>query len=357
MWKSSQKTLIAPFVVTPYNKRIKRRNTEWLTYSHHGTNQSCTHGSKVQQPLTRIVIIFSQGQVVGVKRAKAIELIMGIFKDCEAIFMSKVGVYLLFDIPQSIKDMQTRGLFKQQGLFDDINSTEFIIWRQNGSGCLISQDNADSSVSFKRLRAYLGDFQNSICVQFHELKREEPIKSLDAAPEIPLPLHQRLFPNERKQYVWTTYPGISKERLDSEKAEIVTSGSSFDARKILVKREEDNSHNIVANSLADSAISIPESLSDNRGSISKVIVGSPSNINVSRYVSHSEQWLTHSQDVRKPPRYPRYTIERNRVESFSHWPHDKPTPKECVESGFFYTGDGDMIRCFRMRHWSERLQY
>ncbi|KAH3729030.1 hypothetical protein DPMN_054993 [Dreissena polymorpha] len=346
MRKSSQKTLIDTFVVTPYTKRIKRRNTELHTYSRHGTNQSCTRGN-VQQPLTLIVITFSEGHVVGVKRAKGMERIMGIFKGFEALFMSTVGVYLLFEIPQFIKDMQTRGLFKQQGLFDDINSTEFIIWRQNGSGYLISQDNADSSVSFKRLRAYLGDFRNYTCVPFHDLKREEPVKSLDAAPEIPLPLHQRLFPNERKQYVWTTYPGISKERLDSEKAEIVTSGSCFDAPKILVKRAEDYSHNNVANSLADSAKSIPESLSNNTGQRSNSIVGLQSDTNASRHVLHCGQLSTNSKDVRKPPRYPRYTVERNRFESFSQWPHDKPTPKECVESGFFYTGDGDMLRCFQ----------
>ncbi|XP_052238927.1 baculoviral IAP repeat-containing protein 3-like isoform X2 [Dreissena polymorpha] len=50
--------------------------------------------------------------------------------------------------------------------------------------------------------------------------------------------------------------------------------------------------------------------------------------------------------VLEPPRYPRYSTEESRMQSYLSWFHTTPTAEECAIAGFFYTGKCDLIRCF-----------
>ena len=45
---------------------------------------------------------------------------------------------------------------------------------------------------------------------------------------------------------------------------------------------------------------------------------------------------------------PNYTSEHARLHSFINWPKDCPVqPKELIDAGFFYTGNGDKAECFK----------
>ncbi|XP_052898332.1 death-associated inhibitor of apoptosis 1-like [Anopheles moucheti] len=47
------------------------------------------------------------------------------------------------------------------------------------------------------------------------------------------------------------------------------------------------------------------------------------------------------------PKHPEYKIEAQRLLSFKEWPKSmKQTPAQMVDAGFFYTGKGDIVKCF-----------
>ncbi|KAL3882683.1 hypothetical protein ACJMK2_029000 [Sinanodonta woodiana] len=51
--------------------------------------------------------------------------------------------------------------------------------------------------------------------------------------------------------------------------------------------------------------------------------------------------------VHKAPKYPQYSVLRDRVESFTGWPIcAQQEPKILAEAGLFYTGTRDCVRCF-----------
>ena len=51
---------------------------------------------------------------------------------------------------------------------------------------------------------------------------------------------------------------------------------------------------------------------------------------------------------RVPALKPNYTSEHARLHSFINWPKDCPVqPKELIDAGFFYTGNGDKAECFK----------
>lgn len=54
--------------------------------------------------------------------------------------------------------------------------------------------------------------------------------------------------------------------------------------------------------------------------------------------------------------HPEYVLEVNRMKTFSTWPKSiRQRPEELVETGFFYTGQGDLVFCFScglgLRDW------
>ena len=56
------------------------------------------------------------------------------------------------------------------------------------------------------------------------------------------------------------------------------------------------------------------------------------------------------------PRHPGYAMEECRLQSFTHFPTSCPVrPADLASAGFFYTGNGDTVRCFYcdvgMREW------
>ncbi|ACF05377.1 IAP-3 [Adoxophyes orana nucleopolyhedrovirus] len=51
--------------------------------------------------------------------------------------------------------------------------------------------------------------------------------------------------------------------------------------------------------------------------------------------------------VIKPPNYPEFASEKQRLDTFHTWPQLMPIkPKQLAEAGFFYTGFGDKTKCF-----------
>ncbi|XP_053664232.1 death-associated inhibitor of apoptosis 1-like [Anopheles marshallii] len=56
------------------------------------------------------------------------------------------------------------------------------------------------------------------------------------------------------------------------------------------------------------------------------------------------------------PKYPEYKMEVERLSSFKEWPKSmRQTPAQMVDAGFFYTGKGDIVKCFccggALRDW------
>ncbi|XP_067674541.1 baculoviral IAP repeat-containing protein 7-B-like [Haliotis asinina] len=55
------------------------------------------------------------------------------------------------------------------------------------------------------------------------------------------------------------------------------------------------------------------------------------------------------------PKNPTYAVTSARIKSYVAWPHSCPTPVDLAEAGFFYTGQGDSVRCFfcgiGLRNW------
>ncbi|KAH3729367.1 hypothetical protein DPMN_055335 [Dreissena polymorpha] len=49
----------------------------------------------------------------------------------------------------------------------------------------------------------------------------------------------------------------------------------------------------------------------------------------------------------RPARYPYFSNESYRIQSYSKWPHKIPSREDCAKAGFFYTGQMDLIRCFQ----------
>lgn len=49
----------------------------------------------------------------------------------------------------------------------------------------------------------------------------------------------------------------------------------------------------------------------------------------------------------KQPKYPQYADKTARMDSFRHWPPGTTqTPGQMIQAGFYYTGQGDLVRCF-----------
>uniref|UniRef100_A0A8C6ZIS9 RING-type E3 ubiquitin transferase n=1 Tax=Nothoprocta perdicaria TaxID=30464 RepID=A0A8C6ZIS9_NOTPE len=57
-----------------------------------------------------------------------------------------------------------------------------------------------------------------------------------------------------------------------------------------------------------------------------------------------------------PPEYPEMGVEEMRLSTFESWPqYTEVHPQQLARAGFFYTGQGDMVRCFycdgSVRNW------
>ncbi|KAH3727174.1 hypothetical protein DPMN_053102 [Dreissena polymorpha] len=52
-------------------------------------------------------------------------------------------------------------------------------------------------------------------------------------------------------------------------------------------------------------------------------------------------------DVKKLARYPHYNKESARIKSYETWPNTEPSAEDYAKAGFFYTGTGDLVRCFQ----------
>lgn len=51
------------------------------------------------------------------------------------------------------------------------------------------------------------------------------------------------------------------------------------------------------------------------------------------------------------PKYPEYATPANRLQSYTNWPISiAQTPKALTDAGFFYTGNGDTVKCFCCGH-------
>ncbi|KAH3736388.1 hypothetical protein DPMN_042951 [Dreissena polymorpha] len=62
-------------------------------------------------------------------------------------------------------------------------------------------------------------------------------------------------------------------------------------------------------------------------------------------VSNTRRWHDEATDY-PTAKYPRYAAVEDRTESFRNWPRTRPTIPALCQSGFFYTGNDDLVRCF-----------
>ncbi|XP_057336459.1 putative inhibitor of apoptosis [Microplitis mediator] len=56
--------------------------------------------------------------------------------------------------------------------------------------------------------------------------------------------------------------------------------------------------------------------------------------------------ITNYSNLLLTPRYPRYSLESDRLASFQGWSVPYITSDDLSKNGFFYTGEGDKVVCF-----------
>ncbi|XP_052222882.1 uncharacterized protein LOC127838882 isoform X1 [Dreissena polymorpha] len=64
------------------------------------------------------------------------------------------------------------------------------------------------------------------------------------------------------------------------------------------------------------------------------------------YSRHENRILQNPEAIYPTAKYPNLRHEEDRRQSFSTWPRALPSAHDFVSRGFFYTGNGDLVRCF-----------
>ncbi|KAH3741166.1 hypothetical protein DPMN_047886 [Dreissena polymorpha] len=144
---------------------------------------------------------------------------------------------------------------------------------------------------------------------------------------------------------------ISLGKLDSDKAILAPSGSRFSSRKEGITNQgftisskptdcSSSSNSSTINHVASSQSA--EKFSHNAQSMNPRIKGERryipecfTNQNVRDSLARQDVPVTMAL---KSPRYPTYTTENSRLQSYFAWSHTTPTAEECTIAGFFYTG-------------------